>query len=205
VPVASAVRRHVHVYVSVMDTAHTCRCWTGWSGSRLDISRRYHIGRRPVSGRARCLVDTGYCRIAISAPGHRRLTSGWDTVLRHSQRRSTCEERGNYCETFQGDHGHPPKRIRLHSPVALDSDAKPLVHDGLVCSDVIADGTVRPDRGDDLDRPIEKKWVYLFIGSSVGFSTHVRDTLPAPSAPASANHNPTWALAACMIGSRHER
>lgn len=155
-PVASAVRGHGHVHVSVMDTAHTCRCWSGWSRSRLDISRRCDIGRRPVSGRARRLVDTGYCRIAVSAPGHRRLTSGWDTVLRHSQRRSTCEERGDYRETFQGDHGHPPKRIRLHSPVALDSDAKPPVHDGLVCSDVIADGTMRPDRGDDLDRPIEK-------------------------------------------------
>jgi hypothetical protein len=205
VPMAGAVRGHVHVHVSVMHTAHTCRCWSGWSGSRLEISRRCDIGRRPVSGHARRLIGTGSYRIAIGAPGHRRFAPRWETVLRHSQRRSTREERGNYRETFQGDHGHSPKRIRLRSPVALDSDAKPPVHDGLVCSDVIANGTTRPDLADDLGRPIDKKWLYLFSGSSVGFPTHARDNLAAPSAPVSASHRPTWQLAACMIGSHAER
>jgi hypothetical protein len=132
---ASAMRRHVHVDVSVVHSVHTSRCW---NGPRLNVSRLCNIGRCRISRRARRLIGTGRCRIAISAPCHRRLTPGRETVLRHSKRRSTREERGNYSETFQGDHGDPPKRVRLHSPVPLDSDARPPVHDDLVCGKVIA-------------------------------------------------------------------
>jgi hypothetical protein len=42
------------------------------------------------------------------------------TVLRHRQRNSTRKQRSHKRETFQDGHDHPPKRIRLHSSVALE-------------------------------------------------------------------------------------
>jgi hypothetical protein len=80
VPVATAMRWRVHVR-SVVHTVHT------WSGS---------VSRGSVS-----II---HYRIATSAAGHWRFVAGRRTVLRHSQRNSTREERGSNRETFQ--HGH---------------------------------------------------------------------------------------------------
>jgi hypothetical protein len=56
-----------------------------------------------------------------SATGRRRFVAGRRCVLRHSQRSSTREQRGNNRETFQGSHDHPPKR-RLTGDLNTDEN-----------------------------------------------------------------------------------
>jgi hypothetical protein len=51
---------------------------------------------------------------------NRPIIARRETVLRHRGRNSTRKQRSHKRETFQDGHDYPPKRARLHSPVALE-------------------------------------------------------------------------------------
>ena len=60
------------------------------------------------------VVEVAVVRTTGSAASYRVFASRSRTILRHSQRRSTREQRGNNRETFQDDHDHPPNAYATH-------------------------------------------------------------------------------------------